>query len=235
MERVIGACCGHSTKNGRPDAARHHQAIEERTMSITSHQSPVAIHPNGYAIDYHCHLLPGIDDGPATLEESCAMARLLADAGFGEIYCTPHRIRGSYDATSLQVRKAVARLQTELEKAGISLQLHSGREHYLDEFLLEIVTSDPHPLGESNLLLVELPHHFDPEQVKQICYRLTCDGYRVMIAHPERSPLLSPPAAQTRSRGLLSKLFGTGHESPFTSRPFTSFGVFAENWLRLPG
>ena len=145
------------------------------------------------------------------------MARLLAGAGFVEVYCTPHRIRGSYDATSMQVRKAVATLQTALDKAGISLQLHSGREHYLDEFLLEIVTSDPHPLGESNLLLVELPHHCDPEQVKQICYRLTCDGYRIMIAHPERSPLLSPPAAQTRSRGLLSKLFGTGHESSFTS------------------
>ena len=146
-----------------------------------------------HAVDCHCHILPGIDDGPATLEESMEMARALSDAGYAEVYCTPHRIRWSYDATAAQVRSAVIALQAELDRAGIAVRLHPGREHYLDEFLLDIIATDPLPLGRSRLLLVELPDNADQEMVKHVCYRLTCGGYRVMIAHPERNPLFALP------------------------------------------
>lgn len=154
--------------------------------------------------DYHCHILPGIDDGSDSLEESLAMAAAFAQAGFQEVFCTPHRIHGSYDATSGQVRAAVASLQSELDRNKIPLRLYPGREHYLDEYLLDTIASDPLPLGDTNLLLVELPSHCDPERVKQVCFRLTSSGYRVLLAHPERSRLFAPPPS--RNSGLMGTL-----------------------------
>ena len=51
-------------------------------------------------IDFHCHILPGLDDGPAHIDESVAMAAALRDAGFRTIYCTPHLIKGCFERTT---------------------------------------------------------------------------------------------------------------------------------------
>jgi len=49
-------------------------------------------------IDWHSHILPGVDDGAAEMEQSLAMASALSAAGFSTVYCTPHQMRGSYEA-----------------------------------------------------------------------------------------------------------------------------------------
>ncbi|MRR34481.1 hypothetical protein EG829_07235, partial [bacterium] len=81
-------------------------------------------------IDCHSHLLPGIDDGAADLGEALAIARVLAEAGFGEVHCTPHSIPGAYEAAPDRIRRAVAELSRELDRAGIPLRLVAGAEYY---------------------------------------------------------------------------------------------------------
>jgi protein-tyrosine phosphatase len=142
--------------------------------------------------DWHCHLLPGIDDGPAEITESLAIAEILMKSGFSEVYCTPHCLQGGYDATSAEVRDAVKSLQGRLDSEGISLTLHPGREYYLDEYFPEHL-ADPLLLGDTRNLLIEIPGYQDPEYVRQIFYRVKMKGYIPVVAHPERCPLLSPP------------------------------------------
>ncbi|MCX6179026.1 MAG: hypothetical protein NT163_06650 [Chlorobiales bacterium] len=139
--------------------------------------------------DYHCHILPGIDDGAETLESALSMARLFHEAGYREIYCTSHHIRGKYEASSTDVFDARCKLQAELDRENIAIKLLVGREHYLDEFLLDHL-KQPLLLEGTNLFLVEIPAFIAIELVKEILFQVACRGYVPLIAHPERCNLL---------------------------------------------
>ena len=156
-------------------------------------------------IDYHCHILPGIDDGCRDLDESLALARVLVAAGFTEVYCTPHCIHGVYDNTPTGVRAAVEQLQQQLSRQGIPLQLHPGMEYYLDEYF-PAKLSDAQPYGETQQLLVEFPmQQTDPTQIKDLIFQLLRKGYTPVIAHPERYHYLIPKQPPA---GMLQRLFG---------------------------
>lgn len=153
-------------------------------------------------IDWHCHILPGIDDGSADLEHSAAMAASLAAAGFSEVYCTPHLIRGCFEAGNAEVRQSVAILQDRLDADGIALRLYPGREYYLDEYLLTFL-EDPLPLGDGRSILVEIPPRISADMVRQLMYAVVRSGFTPVIAHPERCHLLEPAASRTAGRGIM--------------------------------
>ena len=140
-------------------------------------------------IDWHCHILPEIDDGPETLAESLEMARLLAAVGFRQVHCTPHCVLGRFDNRPSQVQKATAELQKELSRAGIPLFLSPGMEYSLDEYF-PVLLEQPQCLGDSRLLLVEIPPQGSPELVRENIRRIIQRGMIPLLAHPERSVLL---------------------------------------------
>ncbi len=145
--------------------------------------------------DYHCHILPGIDDGAETLESALLMARLFHKAGYREIYCTSHLIKGRYEASSSEILDARNQLQSELDREQINIKLLLGREHYIDEFLLDNLRQ-PLLLEDTNLFLIEIPPFIAVELVKEILFQVTCRGYVPLIAHPERSNLLELPTPE---------------------------------------
>ncbi len=75
-------------------------------------------------IDLHCHILPGLDDGSGSLEESLEMAAMAADQGIRHIAATPHCITGS----AREVRSHVAMLQDLLQEERIPVQIYPGME-----------------------------------------------------------------------------------------------------------
>lgn len=166
-------------------------------------------------IDWHSHILPGVDDGPADIEQSVAIAEALAAGGFTEVYCTPHLMRGCFEAGNDEVRWGVARLQERLTESGIPITLRSGREYCLDEYLQDAL-EDPLPLGDSRLLLVEILPHSTADMVSRLLYDVVRAGFTPVIAHPERSPLFEPPAHPNGNggiRGVLGHLMGSGHRN----------------------
>jgi protein-tyrosine phosphatase len=168
--------------------------------------------------DWHSHILPGIDDGAETLEHSLAMAASLSAAGFETVYCTPHLMRGCYEADNGQVRKGVAELQDQLERRSIPLTLLPGREYCLDEYLLTSL-EDPLPLGDSRLVLVEIPGHVSPDMIRHLLYGVVRAGFTPVIAHPERCPLLEPRRVENTQgffdllRSLFSRSLNSEHGS----------------------
>lgn len=167
-------------------------------------------------IDWHCHILPGIDDGAPDVAVAVAMARLLSQSGITEVYCTPHHITGLYPNTPEQVRAAVRELQAHLDRDAISLQLHPAMEYYLDEYFL-VDLNDPLTLGESNRLLVEIPSQVRPDLVREALARTLRKGLIPVIAHPERSRLLETPPA----RGFWQRLLGGGERGTSTANALT--------------
>lgn len=140
-------------------------------------------------IDYHCHLLPGLDDGPETADESLDMARALAAFGFREICCTPHCIKGHYEISPVEIREAVRRLQSRLDYEGVALTLRPGMEYTLDE-CFEQYAANLLPLGGSRLVLCEASPQAHPGLVAEMASLIVVQGYLPLIAHPERSDVI---------------------------------------------
>lgn len=136
-------------------------------------------------IDYHCHILPGIDDGAETIEESVAMARLLKAAGYGTVYCTPHMIKHFYDANNDTVKGLIKEVQDALNREKIELKLLYGREYMLDDSFHEI-TSALTPLENTNYVLVEFTPDVYQGMVRDSIAAIIRKGLTPMIAHPER-------------------------------------------------
>lgn len=136
-------------------------------------------------IDYHCHLLPGIDDGPSTLDESIQMAKLLSESGFSSVYCTPHLIRHVHDASNTAVQQSLKELQAALDRRGIALRLQAGREYYMDNHFQKYL-NDPMPLEGTRYLLIEIPSDSHEDMVLEIITAIRRKGLTPMIAHPER-------------------------------------------------
>jgi protein-tyrosine phosphatase len=150
--------------------------------------------------DWHCHILPGLDDGAATMDEAVEMAVALRQAGYSTVYCTPHMVKGTFEVDNATVRATVAALQAELSRRQIDLQLFPGREYYLDEFFADHLR-DPLMLGETRLILVEISGNLPAAFVKDTFFRLRSSSYIPLIAHPERCSLFeftAPPPERTQ-------------------------------------
>lgn len=163
-------------------------------------------------IDYHCHLLPALDDGASDLDESLEMARILYDFGFATVHCTPHRIKGCFENDPARVTRTTEILQCLLHEAGIGLQLVPGTEHYLDEFLPELLP-DALCFGAGKSMLVEVPFRGEFEMLTVMLSQLITRGRQPLIAHPERCAAFSPAIpASGGFRGAFSRILGKANE-----------------------
>jgi len=153
-------------------------------------------------IDYHCHILPGLDDGAKDMAEALAIAGVLAEAGFTKVHCTPHTILGAYEASPVRVRQAVIELQEAINREGIPLRIAAGSEYYCDEFL-PAQLEDPLTLGDSNLVLMEAPLQATDDLLSSIAYQVALRGYFPLIAHPERCALFQPKEKNESAAGSI--------------------------------
>ncbi len=142
-------------------------------------------------IDLHCHLLPGIDDGPETLADALAMARLAVGNGITEAHVTPHLHVGRWDNDLAGIKKAVEAYRGELAAAAIPLKLGFGAEVRLAYEVLPLIEAGRVPfLGKwdgLDVLLLEMPHGHVPVGSDKFVGWLMNRGIRPMIAHPERN------------------------------------------------
>ena len=138
-------------------------------------------------IDLHCHLLPGIDDGPTTLDVSLAMARCAVDDGITFTACTPHIYPGLYENNRAGIEAAVDALRAALAEAGIPLQLGTGADTHLAPDLVGGIRTGRVPtINGSRYLLLEPPHHVAPPRFDESVFNLMAAGVVPVITHPER-------------------------------------------------
>ena len=134
--------------------------------------------------DWHCHLLPGVDDGVPTLEESLRLLSCYEVAGIHEVWLTPHIMEDIPNTPSF-LRGRFAELQAAYRGPII---LHLAAEHMLDSLFEErLAQDDLLPLGkEGRHLLVETSYFSPPYGLHNILLRIKSKGYIPVLAHPER-------------------------------------------------
>jgi protein-tyrosine phosphatase len=140
------------------------------------------------SVDIHCHVLPGVDDGPRNLSESLALCRMLIEDGFTDVIATPHQL-GRLDGTNQPpaVRQAVAELQTSLTQANIPMRIHPGGEVRLDERIPKLLADDKVSCltDAKKYLLLELMPNLAVDPGFLVPY-LTKAKVRIVLAHGER-------------------------------------------------
>ena len=142
-------------------------------------------------IDLHCHLLPGIDDGPETLAEAIALAAHAVRSGISHAVVTPHVHLGRYQNDRQSIEQHLARFQAELDHRGITLSLGLGGEVRIGPEIIEMVSEERIPfLGKRDgyrIMLLEFPHHHMPVGSDKLVGWLLRNRIRPLIAHPERN------------------------------------------------
>lgn len=139
-------------------------------------------------IDLHCHILPGIDDGPPTVEDSLELARRAVEGGIRKVVATPH-VNDRYGLGPDDIESAVADLRRAFEDADVELELLGGAEIAISRLLeLDDAALGRLTLGHSDTLLVEAPLEPVVGDIESLAARLLDKGHGVLLAHPERSP-----------------------------------------------
>jgi protein-tyrosine phosphatase len=140
------------------------------------------------SVDIHCHCLPGLDDGPASIDEAISLCEALVHDGITSVIATPHQL-GRYDRrnSAEQIRQAINQLTEELRRNGIPLEIFAGGDVRVDERLPRLLE-----LGEVGTvadagahLLLELPHEIFVNPLPVIDL-LRKRGVQAIMTHPER-------------------------------------------------
>ncbi|MBF9222625.1 capsular biosynthesis protein [Hymenobacter sp. BT662] len=138
----------------------------------------------------HSHLLPGLDDGAETVEHSLELLRALRDLGFRKLVMTPHIMGDFYKNTPEGIRAALQLLRDAAAGAGLGdVALDCAAEYYLDEFLGHKLADGTEMLtfgGEKRYLLFETSYMNEPLNLFEIIFEMKAQGYRPVLAHPER-------------------------------------------------
>jgi protein-tyrosine phosphatase len=140
------------------------------------------------SVDLHCHILPGVDDGPPAMDDALALCRMMVRDGFTDIVATPHML-GRWETSNVpaDIRLAVTQLQQELDAHHIPLNIYPGGEVRIDERIPRLLQSDGIlTLADGKrYLLLELPPvgRIDPAMVMP---HFTAANVRVILAHAER-------------------------------------------------
>jgi protein-tyrosine phosphatase len=138
-------------------------------------------------IDFHSHILPGVDDGAASIEDTMQLIKEASKAGFTKIISTSHYIEEQYEYDENARKQFLGILNSGVKTLGEDIQLYLGSEIYASYNMIELLTEGKaSSINNSRYVLFELPMQNEFPCLKNIIYSLFANNYVPIIAHPER-------------------------------------------------
>ena len=136
--------------------------------------------------DIHSHLIPGIDDGSPDMETTISLINKMLELGFSKVITSPHIMSDFYRNSSEEILSGLNAVRAELKLQNINIDIDAAAEYYIDyEFEKKIGKDTFLTFGES-YILIELSFLSEPKNLFEIIFKLQLDGYKVVLAHPER-------------------------------------------------
>lgn len=143
-------------------------------------------------LDLHCHILPGIDDGARSWEDSLLLAEAAVQEGITHLLATPHHLNGKYENKKESVLRLTSELQEKLNENQINLSVFPSQEVRISGEILSGIENDeilfPDEMGR--YLLVEFPTMSIPHFTQQLFFQLEQKGITPIIVHPERNQVI---------------------------------------------
>lgn len=138
-------------------------------------------------VDMHSHLLPGLDDGLKTLEESIAFIRSLQDLGYHKLICTPHILAEVYPNTPGTILPKLDMVRKELALQNIDMKIEAAAEYMVDVDMEKLVDSNkPLLTFGDKYILIEMSYIAPSTNIEPLIFKLRMKGYQPILAHPER-------------------------------------------------
>lgn len=154
-------------------------------MGLFSHKAPLSTLFRGY-VDCHCHILPGVDDGVRSAEDSLKILSAYHDAGVSEVWLTPH-IMEDCPNTPDALRERFEYLKALIDEKGVEVPaLHLAAENMMDGLFVERLSQADVLTHFPRHLLVETSYYNPPFDLDGILYNVRSKGYFPILAHPER-------------------------------------------------
>jgi tyrosine-protein phosphatase YwqE len=159
-------------------------------------------------VDIHSHLLPGIDDGVKSFDESLKVIRQFADAGYKRLITTPHIMSDTYRNEPTGIHAKLSELHQHLAVNKIPVTVEAAAEYYLDSSLIhQVEANSPLMTFGDRYFLFEMNYMTEPYQLKDFIFKLITQGYRPVLAHPERYQFMTLEKAEDlHNRGVLMQL-----------------------------
>lgn len=168
-------------------------------------------------IDFHAHILPNIDDGSASMEESINLIKEAEQAGFTGIISTSHYLQNYYECDEKERRRILAELANQVKVADAEAEmpkLYLGSEIYISTDIVELLKEGKaSTINETNYVLFELPMNSKPLFAKEVVYKLIENGYNPIIAHPERYSYVKEDIEFVRELKSMGALFQSNYGS----------------------
>ena len=142
---------------------------------------------NHLQVDIHSHLLPGLDDGVQSYEESEDIILHFQKLGYRKLITSPHVMSDTYKNTAEKITARLGKLKTYLKSQEIDVEIEAAAEYYLDEHVFKMIENDQQMLTfGKKLLLFETNFLNEPFNMKEFIFLATTKGYKPVLAHPER-------------------------------------------------
>ncbi len=138
------------------------------------------------AADMHSHFIPGIDDGAQTLDDSLMLIRHMYRLGFSKLITTPHIQEENFKNTPEIIFQGLERLREALAKEQIPVTLEAAAEYLIDDGFDKLMNEGKLLSFSGKHILIELNYYNPHPDLKNVIFNLQVDGYKVILAHPER-------------------------------------------------
>lgn len=141
---------------------------------------------NPITTELHSHLLPGIDDGVQTLQESLDVLKLLSSLGYKKVITTPHIMGDYYKNSSHNILPLLEQVRAAITENNIPIKLDAAAEYMVDDLFQEKINEGNLLTFGQNYVLIEMPFMEPSPNLKEILFALNINGYKPVLAHPER-------------------------------------------------
>jgi len=138
--------------------------------------------------DIHNHILPGIDDGAATVEGSLELLEKFKNLGITKFICTPHIMNDFYPNNPKIIAEALSKLKSRivLNDSLKNTEITFAAEYMIDQSFLDLMQAEKLLTLKDNMVLVEMSYFQAPINLNEILFNLQTSGYKPVLAHPER-------------------------------------------------
>lgn len=137
-------------------------------------------------VDMHSHLIPGIDDGSRSMDETIAMLAKFESLGYKKIITTPHIMQEVYPNTSAIINNGLKQVQETAKSLGLTIEIEAAAEYYFDDHLIELIKNNDVLSFGDNYVLVEFSFHTPPIFESQLFFEMQMAKYKPILAHFER-------------------------------------------------
>jgi tyrosine-protein phosphatase YwqE len=191
-------------------------------------------------VDIHSHLLPGLDDGVQSYEESEDVILHFQKMGYRKLITSPHVMSDTYKNTADKILSRLSKLKTYLISQDIDVEIEAAAEYYLDEQVFKMIENDEKMLTfGKKYLLFETNFLNEPFNMKEFIFLATTKGYKPVLAHPERYLYLQnnvDKAKDLLDRGVLFQI-NIGSISGSNGKPAqtTALKLIDRGWIHLLG